>query len=69
MFLFDDVRPDGFRVAFDGFGGDFQAGQQLQLCVALVEADLAAHHAIMRRTPGEYSVPTTSNSRSRELCL
>jgi hypothetical protein len=30
LFLFpsDDIGPDGFRVAFDGFGGDLKAGQQ-----------------------------------------
>ena len=37
------VVTDHFGLPFDGFRGDLQTGQQLQLFAALVEADLAAH--------------------------
>jgi len=40
----DDIGADGFGMTFDGFGGDLQAGQQLQLLATDPKTTLASHH-------------------------
>ena len=44
LFLSDDIGSDGLSVTLDRFGGDLEAGQQVQLLVANIEAALTSHH-------------------------
>ena len=41
-----DVGADGFRHAFDGFGGEIQAGEQLELLTPMLEGRFLPHQGL-----------------------